>query len=231
MIKISKRQKAINELVKPGQIYTIDAAIELLKKVPKPKFDETVEMSLNLGIDASKSEQGVRGATVLPNGTGRSARVAVFAQNEQAEAAKAAGAEKVGFEDLAESIKKGEMDFDVLIATPDAMRIVGTLGQILGPKGLMPNPKVGTVSANVAEAVKNAKMGQVRYRTEKNGIIHCSIGKISFTSEAIKQNLEALLIDIKKAKPASTKGTYLKKLAISTTMGPGLVIDISSLKI
>jgi large subunit ribosomal protein L1 len=231
MTKISKRQKAINEMVKPGKIYSIEEAVELLKKLPKAKFDETVEMSLNLGIDAKKSEQGVRGATVLPNGTGKSARVAVFAQNEQADAARAAGAEKVGFEDLAESIKKGELDFDVLIATPDAMRIVGTLGQILGPKGLMPNPKVGTVSANVGEAVKNAKMGQVRYRTEKNGIVHSSIGKLSFTVEAIKQNLEALLIDIKKAKPASSKGTYLKKLVISSTMGPGLAIDLSSLKI
>jgi large subunit ribosomal protein L1 len=231
MTKISKRRKVIKNLIEPGKLYSIEEAVETLKKVPKSKFDETVEMCLNLGIDASKSEQAVRGATVLPNGTGRTARVAVFAQNEKADEAKAAGAEIVGFEDLAENIKKGELDFDVLIATPDAMKIVGTLGQILGPKGLMPNPKVGTVSVNVAEAVRNAKMGQVRYRTEKNGIIHCSIGKLSFAADAIKQNLEALLIDIKKAKPAATKGTYLKKLVISSTMGPGLAVDFSSLKI
>jgi large subunit ribosomal protein L1 len=231
MTKISKRRKVIKNLIEPGKLYSIEEAVETLKKVPKSKFDETVEMCLNLGIDASKSEQAVRGATVLPNGTGRTARVAVFAQNEKADEAKAAGAEIVGFEDLAENIKKGELDFDVLIATPDAMKIVGNLGQILGPKGLMPNPKVGTVSVNVAEAVRNAKMGQVRYRTEKNGIIHCSIGKLSFAADAIKQNLEALLIDIKKAKPAATKGTYLKKLVISSTMGPGLAVDFSSLKI
>lgn len=229
--KISKRQQAINKLVKPGKIYQAKEAIEFLKSIPKPKFDETVEAAISLGIDPKKSEQAVRGATVLPHGTGKSVRVAVFAQNEQAEAAKAAGAEKVGFEDLAESIKKGEIDFDVLIAAPDAMRIVGTLGQILGPKGLMPNPKVGTVTPNVAEAVRNAKMGQVRYRTEKNGIIHCSIGKLSFTAEALIENLETLLTDIKKAKPASTKGVYLKKLAVSSTMGPGLALDQASLKI
>lgn len=225
MAKLSKRQKAIKEQIESGKLYSATEAFALLKSFPKTKFVETIDVSLNLGIDARKSDQGVRGATVLPHGTGKTVRVAVFAQGEQAEAAKAAGADKVGFEDLAESVKAGEMDFDVVIASPDAMRVVGQLGQILGPRGLMPNPKVGTVSANVAEAVSNAKAGQVRYRNDKNGIVHSPIGKIDFSEKDLKENLEALVVDIKKAKPSSAKGTYIKKITISSTMGPGLAID------
>jgi large subunit ribosomal protein L1 len=230
MAKFSKRIKAIREKIEFGKLYHIDEAIKILQSCPAVKFVESVDVSLNLGIDVKKSEQMVRGATVLPNGTGKNVRVAVFAQNEQAEAAKKAGADKVGFEDLAASIKGGEIDFDVVIATPDAMKVVGQLGQILGPKGLMPNPKVGTVSANVAEAVKSAKGGQVRYRTDKSGIVHCSIGKINFTPKALKENFTVLLNDIKKMKPSTSKGIYLKKITLSSTMGPGLAIDQSSIE-
>lgn len=229
MAKLSKRMKAIREKVVPGKTYSVLDAINLLKELSKIKFNESVDVSINLGIDTRKSDQTVRGATVLPHGTGRSMRVAVFAQGANAEAAKAAGADKVGFEDLAESIKAGNIDFDVVIASPDAMRIVGQLGQVLGPRGLMPNPKVGTVTADVATAVKNAKSGQVRYRADKGGILHCTIGKLSFEPNQIQQNLEALLVDVKKAKPAGAKGIFLKKICLSSTMGPGVLIDQSSI--
>lgn len=229
MAHVSKRRKAILENVEPGKIYPLEQAISILKKCATVKFDESVEVAVNLGIDANKTDQAVRGATVLPNGTGKSVRVAVFAQDEQAAAAIAAGAEIAGYEDLAETIKKGEINFDVLIATPDAMRLIGQLGQILGPKGLMPNPKVGTVTKDVVGAVKNAKAGQVRYRTDKNGIVHCALGKISFASDAITQNLQALLGDLRRAKPATAKGQYFKKLTLSTTMGPGLAVDVSAI--
>lgn len=228
----TKRQKAINEKLTPGKVYPIEDALQLLKEVPGANFkktEESVDVAINLGVDPRKSEQVVRGASVLPNGTGREVRVAVFAQGQNAELAQNAGADKVGFEDLAESIKRGEIDFDVLIATPDAMRLVGQLGQILGPKGLMPNPKVGTVTTDVAGAVKNAKGGQVRYRTDKAGIIHCTIGKKSFDSKALKENLEALIVDLKRLKPSTSKGSYVKKITVSTTMGPGLIVDVSSL--
>ncbi len=229
MTRISKRFKSINEKIEIGKLYSIGEALDLIKSCSSVKFVESVDVSINLGIDARKSDQVVRSATVLPHGTGRNVRVAVFAQGDQAEAAKAAGADKVGFEDLAESIKGGEMDFDVVVATPDAMRIVGQLGQILGPKGLMPNPKVGTVAADAAEAVKNAKAGQVRYRNDKNGTIHCPIGKIDFETKALQENLQALIVDIKKAKPNSTKGIYLEKITVSSTMGPGLRIDLATI--
>lgn len=230
----TKRQKAIKQKVTLGKAYSVDEAFQLLQEIPGAKFKKTkesVDVAINLGVDPRKSDQVVRGASVLPNGTGKEVRVAVFAQGQNIELATSAGADKVGFEDLAESIKAGEIDFDVLIATPDAMRLVGQLGQILGPKGLMPNPKVGTVTTDVAGAVKNAKGGQVRYRTDKAGIIHCSIGKVDFEVKALKENLEALIIDLKKAKPSTSKGIYLKKVTISTTMGPGLVVDLSSLTI
>lgn len=230
MAKISKRQKMINEKVTPGKLYAVAEAFDLLKACATAKFNESVDISINLGVDPRKSEQVVRGATVLPHGIGRTVRVAVFAQGKNADAAKAAGADRVGFEDLGEAIKKGDLDFDVLIATPDAMRIVGQLGQILGPRGLMPNPKVGTVTPDVAAAVKNAKSGQVRYRTDKAGIVHCTLGKIDFESPALIDNLKALLTDIRKAKPPSAKGNFLKKITVSTTMGPGLVIDQASLE-
>lgn len=207
----------------------IEDALELLKSLPPAKFVESVDVSIALGIDPRISDQAVRGATLMPHGTGRTVRVAVFAQGNNVEIAKAAGADIVGFEDLAAQIKAGEMNFDVVIATPDSMRLVGQLGQALGPKGLMPNPKVGTVTADVATAVKNAKSGQVQYRTEKGGIIHCTIGKISFETRALKENLKALLVDLKKLRPTSAKGTFLKKIAISTTMGPGIVVDQVSL--
>lgn len=228
-MKLSKRRQAIQKLIKFGEVYPIDKALGILKSCPSVKFKESVDVSIALGIDARISDQAVRGATLLPHGTGRTVRVAVFAQGNNADAALAAGADKVGFEDLAEEVKAGKLDFDVVIATPDAMRLVGQLGQILGPKGLMPNPKVGTVSNDVATAVKNAKGGQVRYRSEKGGIIHCSIGKLDFESAALKDNLKALLTDLKKARPASTKGVFLKKLFLSTTMGPGLAVDMASL--
>ena len=230
MAYFSKRTKAIRKNFEFGKSYPINDAIKILQSCPPLKFVESVDISINLGIDTKKSEQMIRGATLLPNGTGKNVRVAVFAENEQADAARKAGADKVGFEDLAASVKAGEIDFDVVIATPSAMRIVGQLGQILGPKGLMPNPKVGTVSDNVAEAVKSAKGGQVRYRTDKSGIVHCSIGKISFTAEALKENFKALLTDIKKMKPSTAKGIYLKKITLSSTMGPGLIIDQSSIE-
>ncbi len=229
MAKISKRMKAIQEKIQPGKAYSIDDALNLVKEVSRVKFKESVDVAINLGVDPRKSDQVVRGATVLPNGTGKSVRVAVFAQGDNAEKAKAAGADIVGFEDLAEKVKKGEMDFDVVVATPDAMRIVGTLGQILGPRGLMPNPKVGTVTADVAGAVKNAKAGQVRFRTDKAGIVHASIGKVDFEVDALKQNLSALLADLNKLKPASAKGVYLQKVTVSSTMGPGVAVDQSTL--
>ncbi len=229
MPKLSKRQQAIQAKVQLGKQYAVMDALALLKECATAKFKECVDVAINLGIDASKSDQSVRGATVLPHGTGQVVRVAVFAQGPQAQAAKDAGADVVGFEDLAETVKKGEMNFDVVVATPDAMRIVGQLGQILGPRGLMPNPKVGTVTMDVVNAVKNAKAGQVRYRTDKNGIVQCTIGKADFSAEALKQNLEALLVDVKKLKPSTAKGTYLKKVTLSSTMGPGLVVDVASL--
>lgn len=231
MSKHSKKQKTLRASLVPGKQHPILAAVDFVKKCSTAKFDESFDIAMVLGVDGNKSDQAVRGATVLPNGTGKSVRVAVFAQGPQADAAKAAGADIVGFEDLAEVVKSGKLEADVVIATPDAMRIVGQLGQILGPKGLMPNPKVGTVSADAAAAVKNAKGGQVRYRSDKNGIVHCSVGKVSFTPDAIKQNLETLLVDLKKAKPSTAKGTYLKKLVVSSTMGPAIHVDIASLNI
>jgi large subunit ribosomal protein L1 len=229
MAKLTKRAKAINEKVSRSQLYSIDEALALLQELPGVKFKESVDISVNLGIDPRKSDQTVRGATVLPNGTGKTVRVAVFTQGANVDAAKEAGADVIGFEDLAEEVKKGNMDFDVVIASPDAMRVVGTLGQILGPRGLMPNPKVGTVTPDVATAVKNAKAGQVRYRADKAGIIHCPIGRIDFAVDALKENLEVLLADLNKAKPASAKGIYMKKVSVSTTMGPGLQIDHATL--
>jgi large subunit ribosomal protein L1 len=231
MAKLSKRKKAINEKVEPGKLYPIDDAVALLKDVSTVKFGESVEIAVNLGIDAKKSDQVVRGATTLPHGTGSVVRVAVFAQGANAEKAKAAGADIVGMDDLAEQVKAGNLDFDVVVAEPAAMRVVGQLGTILGPRGLMPNPKTGTVTPDVETAVKNAKAGQVRYRIDKNGIIHGAIGKLSFDAKAIKENLEALVTDLKKGKPSAAKGIYLKKLTLSTTMGPGLVLDQSSLEI
>ncbi|MFB9888103.1 50S ribosomal protein L1 [Balneatrix alpica] len=231
MAKLTKRAKLIAEKVQAGKFYSVEEAVSVLADLPKAGFVESIDVAVNLGVDPRKSDQVVRGSTVLPNGTGKTVRVAVFAQGANAEAAKAAGADVVGFEDLAESVKGGKMDFDVVIATPDAMRVVGQLGQILGPRGLMPNPKVGTVTPDVATAVKNAKSGQVRYRTDKNGIIHCSLGKLGFEANAIKENLEALVNDLKKAKPASAKGVYLKKITLSTTMGPGLAVDQGSLNV
>lgn len=230
MTKLSKRQKSINEQIELGKLYSVAEAFDLLKSCSKVKFNESVDVGVVLGIDPKNSDQAIRGATVLPNGTGKEVKVAVFAQGANAEAALAAGADRVGFDDLAEEVKKGQMDFDVVIATPDAMRIVGQLGQILGPKGLMPNPKVGTVTPNVATAVKNAKSGQVRYRTEKGGIVHGSIGKINFDTHALVENLKALITDLKKARPASAKGVFLKKIVVSSTMGPGLTIDQASLE-
>jgi large subunit ribosomal protein L1 len=229
MAKLTKRAKAIQEKVSRGKQYPLEEAIALLQELSTVKFKESVDVSVNLGVDPRKSDQAVRGATVLPNGTGKTVRVAVFTQGANADAAREAGADIVGFEDLAEEVKKGNMDFDVVIASPDAMRVVGTLGQILGPRGLMPNPKVGTVTPDVATAVKNAKAGQVRYRTDKSGIIHAPIGRVDFEVDALKENLMALLADLMKAKPTSAKGVYMKKVSVSTTMGPGLHIDHSTL--
>ncbi len=229
MAKLSKRQAAIKAKLVPGKLYSVDEAVAFLSELPPSKFKESIDVAVNLGVDPKKSDQVVRGATTLPAGTGKTVRVAVFAQGANAEAAKAAGADIVGFEDLAESIQGGNTAFDVVIATPDAMRVVGKLGTILGPRGLMPNPKVGTVTADVATAVKNAKAGQVRYRVDKAGIIHAGIGQIGFTADAIKQNIEALVVDLKKAKPATSKGVYLQKITLSSTMGPGLQIDLSSI--
>jgi len=231
MAKISKRQRLIKEKVDSSKQYSIEEAVALLKDLSTVKFAETIDVSINLGIDPRKSDQSVRGATTLPHGNGKDVRVAVFTQGANAEAAKAAGAEFVGMDELAAEIKAGKMDFDVVIASPDAMRVVGQLGQVLGPRGLMPNPKTGTVTPDVVTAVKNAKAGQVRFRAEKGGIIHGGIGKISFDAIAIKENLEALIGDLKKAKPSAAKGIYLKKVALSSTMGPGIVIDQSSLAI
>lgn len=229
MARISKRAKLIQEKIQIGKQYGIEEAVNVLKEVASQKFIESVDVAVNLGVDPRKSDQAVRGATVMPHGTGKAVRVAVFAQGGNADAAKDAGADIVGMDDLAAQVKAGVLNFDVVIASPDAMRVVGQLGQILGPRGLMPNPKVGTVTADVGGAVKNAKAGQVRYRTDKKGIIHCTLGKVSFEPTAIKENLEALLSDLKKAKPATSKGVYLKKVTISSTMGPGLSIDINSL--
>ncbi len=231
MTKLSKRLKTIQEKVEPGKVYEINEAFSLLKECSSVKFDESVEVAVNLGIDARKTDQAVRGSTVLPKGTGKTVRVAVFAQGELADQAKEAGADVVGFDDLAETMKAGDINFDVVIASPDAMPVVGKLGKVLGPRGLMPNPKVGTVSKDVKQAVENAKAGQVRYRTDKNGIIHCSIGKVSFEPAALQENLEALLKDLEKAKPGSAKGIYMKKVSLSTTMGPGLQLDQSSLSV
>jgi len=224
----SKRKKVAREKVDAATFYQVDEALTLVKELATSRFPESIDVSVNLGVDPKKSEQVVRGSTVLPNGTGKTVRVAVFAQGDNADKAKSAGADIVGFEDLAETIKGGEMNFDVVIATPDAMRVVGTLGQILGPRGLMPNPKVGTVTADVETAVKNAKAGQVRYRTDKAGIIHCPIGRIDFEVPALKENLAALLADLQKAKPAASKGAFVKRLTVSSTMGPGISIDRAS---
>jgi len=230
MAKLTKRQRAFAEKVPAGKIYAVEDALNLLKEVSAVKFAETVEVAVNLGIDPRKSDQVVRGATTLPNGTGKDVRVCVFAQGDAAEAAKAAGAEFVGMDELADQVKGGMMDFDVVIASPDAMRVVGLLGKVLGPRGLMPNPKSGTVTPDVATAVNNAKAGQIRFRADKAGIVHGGIGSISFEAAALKQNLEALVVDLKKLKPASAKGIYVKKVTLSSTMGPGLQIDIGSLE-
>jgi len=231
MTRLTKRAKVTQEKLTPGKQYSIEEALSLLQELSTVKFKESVDVCVNLGVDPRKSDQVVRGSTVLPNGTGKSVRVAVFTQGANADAAKEAGADIVGMDDLAEEIKKGNMDFDVVVASPDAMRVVGTLGQILGPRGLMPNPKVGTVTQDVAGAVRNAKAGQVRYRTDKGGIIHCLIGKTDFEVSALKDNLQALLADLNKAKPSAAKGVYMKKISVSTTMGPGLQIDQASLEI
>lgn len=231
MAGLSKRNKAIAEKVEPGKLYPVLDALQLLKDVSRVKFDESVEVAINLGVDPRKSDQAVRGSTVLPKGTGKTVKVAVIAQGEQAEAAKAAGADTVGFEDLVERMLGGDIDYQVVIATPDAMPLVSKLGKVLGPRGLMPNPKVGTVTKDARQAVQNAKAGQVRYRTDKNGIIHCAIGKVSFEPTALKENLEVLLNDLIKAKPSAAKGIYMKKISLSTTMGPGLIIDQSTLSI
>jgi large subunit ribosomal protein L1 len=231
MAKLSKRQKLIAEKVEAGKVYSVEEAVALLSEVSKVKFNEALDVAVNLGIDARKSDQNVRSSTVLPHGTGKTVRVAVFTQGANAEKAIEAGADVVGMDELAAQMKGGDLNFDVVIASPDAMRVVGQLGQILGPRGLMPNPKVGTVTPDVATAVKNAKAGQIRYRNDKNGIIHSTIGKVDFTADKIKENLEALLVDLKKAKPSSAKGAYLKKVTLSTTMGPGLTVDFGALAI
>ncbi len=230
MAKLTKRQKAITAKIEAGKQYSFEEAAALLSQLSTVKFKESVDVSVNLGVDPRKSDQVVRGATVLPNGTGKSVRVAVFTQGPNAEAALAAGAEKVGMDDLAAEMKAGDLSYDVVIASPDAMRVVGQLGQILGPRGLMPNPKVGTVTPDVATAVKNAKAGQVRFRTDKNGIIHASVGKVDFEPVKLKQNVEALLADLKRLKPSTSKGIYVKRVTLSTTMGPGLQIDQASLE-
>lgn len=231
MAKLTKRQKAVAEKLEIGKVYEANDAFALLKELPAPKFVESVDVAINLGIDARKSDQVVRGATTLPNGTGKEVKVAVFTQGANAEAAKEAGADYVGFDDLAEQVKKGDFDFDVVIASPDAMPVVGRLGTILGPRGLMPNPKVGTVTPNVAEAVKNAKAGQIRYRNDKAGIVHAGIGTVAFEAGSLKQNLEALIVDLNKLKPAQAKGQYVKTITVSTTQGPGLKVDAASLEI
>ena len=229
MAKLTKRQKAIAAAIEANKVYTLEEAVQVLNTLPAAKFKESLDVAVNLGVDPRKSDQVVRGATTLPAGTGKTVRVAVFAQGAAAEAAKAEGADIVGFEDLAESIQAGNLDFDVVIAAPDAMRVVGKLGTILGPRGLMPNPKVGTVTPDVANAVKNAKAGQARYRVDKGGIIHAAIGQVGFDAAAIRQNLEALVADLKKAKPATSKGIYIQKITLSSTMGPGLVVDVANI--
>jgi large subunit ribosomal protein L1 len=231
MAAVAKRMKAWSGKILPGKQYPIDDAIALIKEFAKAKFRESVDVAVNLGIDASKSDQQVRGSTVMPHGIGKAVRVAVFTSGKNQDAARAAGADIVGLEDLAEKVKAGEMNFDVVVASPDAMRVVGQLGQILGPRGLMPNPKVGTVTPNVAEAVKNAKAGQVRYRADKAGVVHCTIGKADFEANALKENLHALLQDLQKAKPAASKGIYLKKVSVSSTMGPGVPVEQSTLSL
>jgi large subunit ribosomal protein L1 len=231
MAKLSRKQKQIAEKIEAGKNYSIEEAVSLISEFASSKFKESIEVSINLGVDPRKSDQVVRGSTVLPAGTGKDVRVAVFAQGENADKARTAGADVVGFEDLAESIQGGNLDFDVVIASPDAMRVVGKLGTVLGPRGLMPNPKVGTVTPDVESAVRNAKSGQVRYRTDKNGIVHGGIGKVGFDGSAIKSNLEALLADLQKSKPSSAKGVYIKKVVLSSTMGPGLPIDQATLSI
>ncbi|EPB99928.1 50S ribosomal protein L1 [Litchfieldella anticariensis FP35 = DSM 16096] len=228
MAKLSKRAQMIREKVDASKVYPIDEAVALLAEISKVNFKESLDVAINLGVDPRKSDQVVRGATVMPNGTGKDVRVAVFTQGANADAAKEAGADIVGMDDLAEQVKKGQLDFDVVIASPDAMRVVGQLGQILGPRGLMPNPKVGTVTPDVATAVKNAKAGQVRFRTDKNGIIHTTLGKVDFDAAAIRGNLEALVSDLKKLKPSTSKGIYFKKMTLSTTMGPGITVDHSA---
>ncbi|MDE2420834.1 MAG: 50S ribosomal protein L1 [Gammaproteobacteria bacterium] len=228
MATLTKRQKAIAEKVEANKVYDLDSAVAVLNSLPAAKFKESMDVAINLGVDPRKSDQIVRGATVLPAGTGKTVRVAVFAQGAQAEAAKAEGADVVGMDDLAESIQAGNLDFDVVIAAPDAMRVVGKLGTILGPRGLMPNPKVGTVTPDVGTAVKNAKSGQARYRVDKAGIIHAAVGQVGFEPSAIRSNVEALVADLKRAKPATSKGVYIKKITLSSTMGPGLTIDVSS---
>jgi len=230
MARISKRKKIFRDKVDSTQAYPIDQALGLVKELAGAKFRESIDVAVNLGVDPRKSDQVVRGSTVLPNGTGKSVRVAVFTQGANADKARAAGADIVGFEDLAEQVKAGQLDFDVVIATPDAMRIVGQLGQILGPRGLMPNPKVGTVTPDVETAVRNAKAGQVRYRTDKGGIIHCTIGNVEFDVDSLKGNLQALLADLRKMKPASSKGVYMQRLTVSSTMGPGINVDQASLE-
>ena len=228
MAKLTKRQKAIAAAVEANKVYTLEEAVQVLNSLPAAKFKESLDVAVNLGVDPRKSDQVVRGATTLPAGTGKTVRVAVFAQGAQAEAAKEAGADIVGFDDLAESIQGGNLDFDVVIAAPDAMRVVGKLGTILGPRGLMPNPKVGTVTPDVANAVKNAKSGQARYRVDKAGIIHAAIGQLGFDAAAIRQNVETLVADLKKLKPATSKGVYIKKITLSSTMGPGLTVDVNN---
>jgi large subunit ribosomal protein L1 len=229
MAKLSKRLQAIRAKLVPGKFYPVEEALVLLKELSGVKFRESVDVAVNLGVDPRKSDQVVRSATVLPHGTGKTVRVAVFAQGANADAARAAGADVVGFEDLAEAVKAGNLDFDVVIASPDAMRVVGQLGKILGPRGLMPNPKVGTVTPDVASAIRNAKAGQVRYRTDKAGIIHCTLGKVDFTSTQLRENLQALLHDLQKIKPATSKGVYIRRVTVSTTMGPGLAVDQATL--
>jgi large subunit ribosomal protein L1 len=229
MAAVAKRVQAWSGKIQPGKQYAIDEAISMVKEFAKAKFRESVDVAVNLGIDASKSDQQVRGSTVMPHGIGKAVRVAVFTSGKNQDAARAAGADIVGLEDLAEKVKAGQMDFDVVVASPDAMRVVGQLGQILGPRGLMPNPKVGTVTPDVAGAVRNAKAGQVRYRSDKAGVIHCTIGKADFDANQLKENLTALLQDLQKAKPAASKGIYLKKIAVSSTMGPGVPVEVSSL--
>ncbi len=231
MAKLSKRMQEIRKKIQPGQAYAATAAFDLLRELSNVKFRESVDVSVNLGVDPRKSDQVVRGSTVLPNGIGKTVRVAVFTQGANADAAREAGADVVGMDDLAEQVRAGQLDFDVVIASPDAMRVVGQLGQILGPRGLMPNPKVGTVTADVATAVKNAKGGQVRYRTDKGGIIHCSIGAVDFESQALLENLDALLADLRKLKPSTSKGVYVKRVTVSSTMGPGVPVDPATLSV